>query len=231
MKFDTDVVVEGEVSVGFYLHDDASRWDELTRQARYPSGPGTDTLLLGYTVHHGDSSPEGVGLFLGTERTGFGGSGTIKAQGTDIERNPYFLGIGPQADHKVDTTPPVVSSVVIVSSPSNGAAHAAEETISAEAVFSEPVTVSGRPYLEIEVGNTVLQATLASPTGSDCAASQVFHYEVQAGDTDNDGIGIGIGIGPNRLKLNAGAIIDGAGNAASLSHAAIGADPAQRVEA
>ena len=223
MQFDTDVVVEGEVSVELYLEYDSTRWDEVTRQARYLHG--TDTLLFGYTVRPGDSSPEGVGLFLGTERTGFGGEGTIKARGTDVERSPYYLGTGPQADHRVDTTPPFVSSVRIVSRPSNHGTYAAEETISVETIFSESVTLSGLPTLDLEVGGATRRATLSSPTGSDYTDSLVFHYEVQPGDADSDGIGIGT----NRLRLNDGGIHDSAGNAANLSHAAISADPTQKV--
>ena len=66
---------------------------------------------------------KGIMVTLGTERTGFGGDGTIKAKGTDVERNPYYLGKGHQADHKVDTAAPTISSVRITSRPDNGEAY------------------------------------------------------------------------------------------------------------
>ena len=62
---------------------------------------------------------------LGTDTTGFCGSGTIKGEGTDAERNPWYLGKGAQGEYKVDTAPPAVSAVSITSRPANGEAYAA----------------------------------------------------------------------------------------------------------
>lgn len=226
MRFDMDVVVEGDVSVGIYLDYDPSRWDEVTRQARYLRGSGTDTLLFGYTVRPGDNSADGIGLFLGTESTGFGGHGTIKAKGADVERNPYYLGTGPQAEHGVDTTPPAISSVSIASHPSRGDAYDPGELISAAVTFTEAVTFIGDPHLEFDVGGVARQAAIGTDPSGTYASTLTFHYTVQLDDTDTDGIGVGA----NRLRLNGGGIYDSAGNAADLSHTVVAADPNQRVE-
>ena len=226
--FDTDVVVEGEVTVGLFLGLDSPEQDlaGVTRRARYIRGSGTDTLVFGYTVSPGDMDPRGIGLILGSDRTGFGGDGTIKGKGTDVERNPWYRGTGHQPDHKVDTDPPNISSVSFTSQPANGETYDAGETISVEVVFSEDVTPSEHPSLELDVGGQVRQAILQSMPERTFSKSLVFHYEVQEGDTDTDGIGIGA----NSLKLNGGGIHDFAGNSADLSHDAVAADQGHKVD-
>ena len=59
-------------------------------------------------------------ISLGNPDTGFSGTGTIKAKGTQVERNPYYRGTGHLANHNVDTEPPAISSVSIESRPNNG---------------------------------------------------------------------------------------------------------------
>ena len=96
MTFDTEVVVEGDVTVGIHLGLDGYNWDEAKRQARYLCGSGTDTLVFGYIVRPGDMDGKGAGLLFGGLGDGFGGEGTIKAKGTEVERNPWYLGTGHQ---------------------------------------------------------------------------------------------------------------------------------------
>ena len=225
LEFDTEVVVEGDVSVDLYLEYDPSRWEEVIRPAHYLRGSGTDRLVFGYAIKPGDTAANGIGLIMGTETTGFGGSGTIKAKGTDVERNPYYLGSGYQEDHKIDTVPPAVSAVSIVSRPARGDAYDAGELISAEVAFTEPVTFIGDPRLEFNIGGVARRADITTDPRRTDASTLTFHYTVQPDDTDPDGIGIDA----NRLRLNGGGIYDGAGNAADLSHPAVVADPDQRV--
>ena len=123
--FDTRVAVEGDACVTLYLGYDGHNSEGTARQAHYLRGSGTDTLVFGYTVRPGDMDPRGVMVALGTETTGFCGSGTIKGEGTDVDRNPWYLGKGPQSGHKVDTAPPAVSTVSIMSRPADGEAYAA----------------------------------------------------------------------------------------------------------
>ena len=227
MTFDTDVVVEGDASIDLYLGLHNYNWNEATRQAEYLRGSGTDTLVFGYAVRPGDMDPKGVGIILGTEEAGFGEDGTIKGKGTDVERNPWYRGTGHQPDHKVDTAPPAVSSVRITSSPDNGEAYDAGETISVQVAFGEKVTPSGDLHLELDVGGVARQATLRSMPERTFSNSLVFDYEVQEGDTDSDGVGIGA----NSLRPDGGAVYDSAGNAAGLSHDAVVADSGQQVDA
>ena len=170
-------------------------------QASYLRGSGTDALVFGYTVRPGDIDNLGIKIIFGSERTGFGGDGAIKAKGTDVERNPRYLGNGHLTDHKVDAAPPELSSLSITSRPTNGEAYAVSETISVEAAFSEQVTPSGDLRLELDVGGVARQATIRSMTERTFARSLVFDYTVQQGESDVDGGGA------NSLKLNGGGIL------------------------
>ena len=225
--FNTDVVVVGEVSVDLYLWGAVYNPARPSRQAGYVRGSGSDTLVFGYTVRPGDMDNLGVKLIFGSERTGFGGGGTIKAAGTDVERNPRYLGMGHLTDHKVDAVPPELSSLSITSRPADGDAYAAGETISVEVAFGEQVTPSGDLQLGLDVGGVLRQAALRSVPERTFVGSLVFDYTVQEGDADVDGIGIGA----NRLSLNGGGIHDIAGNTAGLSHDAVLADPGHKVAA
>ncbi len=221
--FNTHVVVEGEVSVDLRLGYDGYHIEGTNRHAQYHRGSGTDTLVFRYTVRQGDMDPNGIIVAMGTGITGFGGSGTIKAEGTDVERNPWYLGTSWQTGHKVDTAPPIASSLTITSVPTNAEAYAAGETVSVEVAFSEWVTASGTPYLELNVGGLTRRAALATHEWP--SDKLVFEYEVQGADSDNDGISIDA----NSLRLYDGAIHDRAGNNANVSHPVIPASPTHRV--
>ena len=225
MRFDTDVVVDGDVSVELHLGVVDYNWDGVIREAGYLRGSGTDTLVFGYTVRPGDMDAEGVGIVLGSEESGFAGGGTIKAKGTDVERNPYYLGTGHQAKHKVDASPPAVSSIRFTSRPANGDAYAAGEEITVEVTFDERVVRKGVLSLELDIGGVARQATVEASATLTFVDSSVFRYVVQGGDTDMDGIGISA----NSLSASGGGVYDSAGNAANLGHPVVVADSSQRV--
>ena len=227
MAFDTDVVVEGEVSVELYLGANGHNPEESSRWASYLRGSGTDRLVFGYTVRPGDMDNKGIMVALGTDSHGFGGSGTIKAKGTDVERHPHYLGMGHQSAHKVDTITPAVTWLCITSRPANGEAYAAGEVISVEAIFNELIQFQGDLHMELDVGGVPRQAAFESILKRGLRSVLVFDYTVQKGDTDSDGVGIGA----NSLKLNGGSIYDSAGNAAGLSHDTVVADSGQKVNA
>ena len=231
LTFDAVVVVEGDVTIDLHVGLEDGNYDEATKKATYMRGSGTDTLVFGYTVRPGDMDPRGVGIAAGMNldnlKTGFGGSGTIKALGTEVERNPFYRGAGHQPEHQVDTEPPTISSVGITSTSAVGDAYDTGEVISARVSFSERVVASGDPWLELDIGGDARQATLSQEHSGTFGESLVFLYEVQEGDEDADGIGIGA----NQLRLNGGWIYDSAGNAANLSYDAVVADPDQKVNA
>ncbi|MCY4527558.1 MAG: hypothetical protein OXD46_00820 [Chloroflexi bacterium] len=226
MTFDTDVVVEGDVSVELYLGSNGHNPEESSRWASYLRGSGTDRLVFGYTVRPGDMDDKGIMVALGIDSHGFGGSGTIKAKGTDVERHPNYLGMGHQPAHKVDTYAPAVTSLGITSRPANGEAYAAGEVISVEATFNEMIQFQGDFHMELDVGGVPRQAAFETILKRGLRSVLVFHYAVQQGDTDSDGVGIGA----NSLKLNGGGVYDKAGNSAGLSHSTLAADSTQKVD-
>ena len=88
--------------------------------------------------------------------------------------------------------------------------------------FSENVTVTGTPRLELYIGGPGKTAAYESVVGS----TVVFSYTVAERDWDNDGIAIS----SNRLTLNGGSIKDAADNDADLSHVALSAQEDHKVD-
>ena len=227
-NYNIDVEIEGEPTIGIGLGWDGSNHEAATREAAYLRGSGTDTLVFGYTVTPGDNDDRGVVIFMGLPTYGYGGEGTIKARGTDIERSPYYLGSGYQPNHKVDTTPPRINSVAIESRPRNGESYDIGEIISLKVEFSEKVIIDGAPHVNVDIGGMNRHATLQSDvrSSSGYVDAAIFQYQVQPGDSDDDGIGLFA----NSFILNDAGIHDRAGIGLGLTHAAIAAAPGQRVD-
>ena len=89
-------------------------------------------------------------------------------------------------------------------------------------MFSEDVTVTGSPQLELAIGSSNRTAVYESAEGS----AVVFSYTVAEGDSDDDGIAINA----NKLALNGGSIKDAANNDADLSHNALAAQDGHKVD-
>ena len=134
--------------------------------------------------------------------------------------------VADDSNHKVDAsdqTPPTVSQVAVISEPGEDDTYVPGDSIEVSATFSEEVTVTGAPQLEIDVGGTTKTAAYSSTEG----AQVVFSYTVATGDIDTDGISIG----QDKLGLNGGTILEAFGNAATLTHDAVAADSAHLVSA
>ncbi len=106
-----------------------------------------------------------------------------------------------------DTTPPTVTNVT--SSTANGA-YKAGDVIDISVIFSEAVTASGAPQLELETGSVDQAAVYSSGSGTD---TLTFTYTVQDGDVSAD---LDYKTS-NSLTLNGGTIRDLAGNDADLT--------------
>ncbi|MBV8248833.1 MAG: Ig-like domain-containing protein, partial [Comamonas sp.] len=116
---------------------------------------------------------------------------------------------------------PEVSSVAITS-----AEGAQNDTLNAGDVVSITVTMDsatfvdttgGVPRLALNIGGQTVYADYASGSGT---AALVFHYTIQAEQTDANGISIPA----NALSLNGGSLKDAAGHTATLSHGALADD-------
>lgn len=121
----------------------------------------------------------------------------------------------------LDTHGPVVSSVALVGAGTAGAFKEGD-TIQIQVAFDDVVTVAGTPTIDLNIassgGNQL--AHYLSGSGSN---TLIFEYTIPA--TGSGGTSIvdsnGISIDANSLQLNGASIVDVAGNAADLSHAAI----------
>ena len=230
IAFSESLDVEGTRYVNLRMGtDDGSPGSTSWRGARYSRGSGTDTLVFAYTVRSGDRDIDGITM----ERTliqdgkvaGLGGEGTITVAGTDSEVSPTFPGLFSQSGHKVDgrdRTAPTVSSLAVTSAAGDDSTYAVGDSIRVTVRFSEDVVVTGSPQLELDFDGSAKTAVFDSTADS----AAVFVCVVAEGDTDADGIAIGA----DKLSLNEGTIQDGRGNDAILTHAAVAADAAHKVD-
>ena len=128
--------------------------------------------------------------------------------------------------HKVegtDTTASTISSLAITSDPGDDDTYVVGDAIEVPVTFSEYVTITGTPLLELDFDGTAKTAGYRSASG----ASVVFSYIVALDESDADGIAIGA----DKLSLNEGTIKDAAENDATLTHAAVAADSGHKVDA
>ena len=154
------------------------------RNATYASGSGTSTLTFNYVVLAGDSANDLDYLSI-TALTLNGG--TIKDSATNTSNVILTLpapGTAGSLDANknivIDTAGPTVSSV---SSTAINGAYGLGNTIAVTVTFSEAVTVTGTPRLQLETGATDRNANYVSGSGT---STLTFNYVVLAGDSTSD---------------------------------------------
>ena len=220
LQFNRELVVTGSPTVALTI-------GTQVRQASLLVSGGLGPVF-GYRVQADDYDPDGVSLAAdalrlngGSMRDAAGIDADLSLAGYVVTNDPHF---------KVDggiNYPPRVDSVTLVSQPRQDDTYRSGERIRVGVAFDEPVTVSGRPFLEIEIGTETRRA-YAIPTGYDGQDFVEFRYAVQPPDLDLDGLGIG----PDALILEGGSIRDASGNVAEtdLSRQTISNDPLHKVD-
>ena len=191
VKFDLPVTVEGTPQLSLTVGN-------KTVGADYVSGSETKELLFRYTVEEGDLDEDGISV-----NALIVNEGSIKTRSVDAD---LTLGdIGDTSQIKVDAVAPQVTSVSV---PPDGT-YAEGQALEFIVAMNEPVTVTGVPMLNLEIGEELRPAMyIESVSGSELK----FRYTVASGDLDDDGIAV------TSLSLPAGAgIVDAAGNAAVLT--------------
>ena len=109
-----------------------------------------------------------------------------------------------------------VETVAITSNPGTDNNYATGDTITVTLTFSEAVTVTGTPYVVLDIGEQPRHAAY-SGDGSSMAA-QPFSYTVLVGDKDTDGVSLQA----NSLTLNGGGIQTTSDSTdATLTHSAM----------
>ena len=91
------------------------------------------------------------------------------------------------AHAQTDNTRPTITLGPILNSPASGDTYRADEPITFNFTFSEPVVVSGKPCMRFTVGSKKRWAQYSSTTGGDTLA---FTYTVKSDDRDDDGISL-----------------------------------------
>ncbi len=180
------------------------------------SGTARTNLVFNYPVTSGDEDVDG---FTGT----LSGGGTVSvADGRGVTLGSITI----SSAVKIDARVPQVDSIAITSSAGADGTYVIGENIDVTVRFSEDVRRQGTtdPRLPIVVGNVARTALLQSPAATAAATDTwLFRYVVLAGDNDADGVAIAA----NALVA---ALEDAVGNAVIVTHAAVAASTAHRVD-
>ena len=186
----------------------------VQKTAAYASGDGTGSVEFTYTVAAGDAAPDGVAIPANAVNLD-----NMSTVNTDLTH----AAVPADAGHAVDGVAPSVSAPpALASSPAAGDTYRRGETVAVALAFSEPVGVNGAPRLGLLVGGATRQAVYAGGTGT---ATLTFGYAVAAADADADGVSVPAGA----VAPAGGTIGDLAGNAATLTHAALAAQAGHQV--
>ncbi|GGG79225.1 hypothetical protein GCM10007415_09220 [Parapedobacter pyrenivorans] len=177
------------------------------REAGYKSGSGSNTLEFTYTVQAGDETTDLD--YQSTAALTLNGATIQSAAGNDAVLTLPAVGgassIAGQHAIIVDGVAPVVTVVDMLAD----GTYRSGDVLSFTVHYSEDIpVVGGMLTLPVTIGTTTVQAPLTDTTRN----RLIFSYTVQNGELDTDGIEIGPGI-----LLNGGALLDGAGNDASLA--------------
>lgn len=165
-----------------------------TRYATYLSGSGTNAHTYRYTVAASDVDTDGVTNTSNLDLN----SGTVKDVFGD-NADHSFLGVN-YPNVKVDGVVPTIASVT---GPSP-ATYLEGQNLDFTVNFSEAVTVTASPRIQLTIGSTTQYALYLSGSGT---TSAIFRYVVQAGDIDLNGIA---SVSP--IQLNSGELKDAGGN-------------------
>ena len=117
---------------------------------------------------------------------------------------------------------PAVTSVALTSAPRADATYRAGERIEVSVTFAAPVTVTGKPRIQIRLDSGGVLVPYARQAGP---AVLVFSYLVTSGAMDADGVEVDA----DAILLSGGTIIGAHGVAAMLGHAAVAASRAHMV--
>ena len=190
VRFNGRVLVEGEVYMWIPIGADFGTF--LHRR-----GSGSATLVFGYQVKAGDFDDDGL---LSPANNILFGSGNLSGVWTNGAYHredvaPRVLREAFSSTHRVDGYT-IVERVQVTSSPADGTAYRAGETIEVTATFDQEVEVDGQVGLSLWLNHnnqsTWRPAWYQSGSGSKML---VFAYEVVVSDRDGDGLTIGRGTG------------------------------------
>ncbi len=171
--------------------------------ATYVSGSNSNQLVFTYTVPSGALDTNGIAL---SNTLALNGGTILDAGGNAL--TPLTFTLPNLTGVNVDGVAPTITSIT---PPANGT-YTAGAALTFIANFSDLITVTGTPVLQLTVGSSTINATYTSGTGTTAIR---FTYTVQSGQNDNNGIAT---LSP--INLNGGLLRDGSGNNAVLTFTA-----------
>jgi hypothetical protein len=190
--FSESVLVTGSPSISLTVGASA-------KSAVYTSGSGTNTLVFRYTVAIGDLDSNGIANASPLALNG----GSIKDAATNSLSSLTF-------------TPPITAGVLadgttVISSllSPTSSTYKTSNNVDFIVNFSNAVTVTGTPRLQVNIGGSTAYANYFSGSTT---SSLTFHYTVASGDRDIDGLALS-----SPLSLNSGTIVDSSSTNASLT--------------
>ena len=227
VSFGEAVTVTGSPVIAIDM--DPAEWGK--KRAVYESGSGSPTLIFVHEVVEPNISTQGIAVLAGTLDPN---GGTIVSTRTGADALLGHAGLAHDPAHKVDwrlappTTSgsPAVTGVSLVSSPASGDTYMLGETIRIRATFSEVVSVTGGPTLEIDMDPAhwgTKQAAYASGGGT--SSLDFVHTVVEPNYSTQ-----GIAVLANSLALNGGAIRSADGTNAALGHTGRGHHSGHKVD-
>ena len=151
---------------------------------------------------------------------------TFQVRAVDTAANDGAAGTAGPVTPAVPVGPAVTGALAITSSPG---IYTDDDVLEVTVTFDKAIVVTGTPQLTVKVGTADRTATCAlkGSTGED-AKKLVCSYTVVLGDEDTDGVSVEA----NKLTLPSGASIKDASDvAATLTHEALGAQSAHKVDA
>ena len=232
VEFDRVVTVTGSPRVALAI-------GAQTRYAAYSAWTGEDRYLhFSYTVQESDRDERGIRIPANALEAG-GGTITSVAGTTDADlTHPAVAGVPVFKVSGGVVTAPAVAAIYLDNHvpPPTGDTYVYGERIRVWVEFDKEIAVTGSPQVALVIGGETRQAhysgfsVAVTPDGGTIVDKDVlsFDYRVKAADRDEDGVGIPA----NALALNGGTIKhagDGTTDA-DLTHDAVPADPARKVD-
>ena len=231
---------------------DPANWG--TKWTAYSDGSGTASLTFTHTVVEPNVSTQGIAVLADTLKLN---GGSIKSVSSQANADLSHAGLGHDPSHKVDwrqsapaptstpapaptstpapeptpapTPPPglAVVALAVVSDAGGDNTYTMSDVIRIGLAFSEPVDVTGRPSLAIDMDPADWGTKWATYAGGSGTASLTFTHTVVEPNLSTQGIAVLA----DTLKLNGGSIKSVSSQAdADLSHAGLNHDASHKVD-
>lgn len=211
VSFDQIVVVTGSPQLEINVGGEAK---QATYQPSYERQNGISyvvnlsNLRFRYTIQTDDSDLDGISI--GANKLSLNGATIVNNRDNTVAADLSHEAVAADRRTRVNApTAPTPSSLQITSDPGDDKTYGTGDTIEVTVTFSEAVTVTGSPQVNIDLSGDIKNATYSST--SEGNTELVFGYVVVVGDTSS-----GVSIPDDAVSLNGGTISGNNNEAAVL---------------